>query len=111
MRVIGIETSCDETGVALYDGERGLIAHALYSQVALHQEYGGVVPELASRDHIRKTLLLLDLVLTEAGVGRRDIEGVAYPAGTGLIGALLVGVAFGCLFVWLLFVLVVVVFF
>src|SRR3569833_667564 len=80
MRVIGIETSCDETGVALYDGERGLIAHALYSQVALHQESGGVVPELASRDHIRKTQLQLDQVLTEAGVGRRDIEGVAYSA-------------------------------
>src|SRR3569623_835489 len=87
MRVIGIETSCDEPGVALYDGERGLIAHALYSQVALHQEYGGVVPELASRDHIRKTLPLLDQVLTEAGVGRRDIEGVAYTTGPGLIGA------------------------
>src|SRR3569833_2802706 len=102
MRVIGIETSCDETGVALYDGERGLIAHALYSQVALHQEYGGVVPELASRDHIRKTLLLLDQVLTEAGVGRRDIEGVAYTAGPGLIGALLVGAAIGRSLAWTL---------
>src|SRR3569832_1228529 len=102
MRVIGIETSCDETGVALYDGERGLIAHALYSQVALHQEYGGVVPELASRDHIRKTLPLLDQVLTEAGVGRRDIEGVAYTAGPGLIGALLVGAAIGRSLAWTL---------
>src|SRR3569833_904887 len=111
MRVIGIETSCDETGVALYDGERGLIAHALYSQVALHQEYGGVVPELASRDHIRKTLLLLDQVLTEACVGRRDIEGVAYTAGPGLIGALRVGAAIGRSLAWTLNVLVVVVFF
>src|SRR3569623_104555 len=102
MRVIGIETSCDETGVALYDGERGLIAHALYSQVALHQEYGGVVPELASRDHIRKTLPLLDQVLTEAGVGRRDIEGVAYTTGPGLIGALLVGAAIGRSLAWTL---------
>src|SRR3569832_931592 len=102
MRVIGIETSCDETGVALYDGERGLIAHALYSQVALHQEYGGVVPELASRDHIRNTLPLLDQVLTEAGVGRRDIEGGAYTAGPGLIGALLVGAAIGRSLAWTL---------
>src|SRR3569832_2239468 len=100
MRVIGFETSCDETGVALYDGERGLIAHALYSQVALHQEYGGVVPELASREHIRKPLLLLDQVLTEAGVGRRDIEGVAYTAGPGLLGALLVGAASGRSLAW-----------
>src|SRR3569832_2240293 len=100
MRVIGIETSCDETGVALYDGERGLIAHALYSQVALHQEYGGVVPELASRDHIRKTLLLLDQVLAEAGVGRRDNAGVAYTAGPGLIGAQLVGAANGRSLAW-----------
>src|SRR3569833_4091806 len=103
MRVIGIETSCDETGVALYDGERGLIAHALYSQVALHQEYGGVVPELASRDHIRKTLPLLDQVLTEAGVGRREIEGVVFSVGLGLFCALLVGAEIGCLLAWLLF--------
>src|SRR3569832_843210 len=102
MRVIGIETSCDETGVALYDGERGLIAHALYSQVALHQEYGGVVPELASRDHIRKPLLLLDQVLTEAGGGRRDIEGGAYTAGPGLSGALLGGAAIGRSLAWTL---------
>src|SRR3569832_2172167 len=95
MRVIGIEPTCDETGVALYDGERGLLAHALYRQVALHQEYGGVEPELASRDLIRLSLPLLDQVLTEAGVGRRDIEGVAYTAGPGLISAQLVGEAIG----------------
>ena len=81
MRVLGIETSCDETGVALYDTERGLLADALYSQVEIHAEYGGVVPELASRDHVRKTLPLIDQVLAEAGVKRCDIDGVAYTAG------------------------------
>ena len=78
MRVLGIETSCDETGVALYDTDRGLVADALYSQIAIHAEYGGVVPELASRDHVRKTLPLIDQVLSEAGVMRGDIGGVAY---------------------------------
>jgi N6-L-threonylcarbamoyladenine synthase len=95
MLVLGIETSCDETGVALYHSERGLIAHALYSQVALHAEYGGVVPELASRDHIRKLLPLIDDVLAEAKYTKADIEGVAYTKGPGLIGALLVGACTG----------------
>ena len=102
MRVIGIESSCDETGVALYDGERGLLAHALYSQVALHRDYGGVVPELASRDHIRKTLPLLEEVLAAAGLKRGDIDGVAYTAGPGLVGALLVGAAIGRALAWTL---------
>lgn len=95
MLVLGIESSCDETGVALYDSERGLVADALYSQIDLHREYGGVVPELASRDHIRKTLPLVDQVLTEAGCSRQDIGGVAYTAGPGLSGALLVGACIG----------------
>src|SRR3569833_1801578 len=102
MRVIGIETSCDETGVALYDGERGLIAHALYSQVALHQEYGGVVPELASRDHIRKTLLLLDQVLTEAGVGRRDKKNNTNTTDPDQNGTQLGGAAIGRSLAWTL---------
>ena len=91
MKVLGIETSCDETGVALYDSDRGLLAQAVHSQVAMHEEYGGVVPELASRDHIRSLLPLLDKVLAEAGVGRSGIDAVAYTAGPGLAGALLVG--------------------
>lgn len=95
MLVLGIETSCDETGVALYDSERGLLAHALYSQVALHAEYGGVVPELASRDHVRKLLPLIRQCLSDAGLSRDAIDGVAYTAGPGLIGALLVGAAAG----------------
>jgi N6-L-threonylcarbamoyladenine synthase len=95
MRVLGIETSCDETGVAVYDGERGLLAHALYSQAHIHAEYGGVVPEIASRDHVRKLLPLLDQCLADAGSARADIDGVAYTAGPGLIGALLVGAAVG----------------
>jgi N6-L-threonylcarbamoyladenine synthase len=95
MRVLGIETSCDETGVAVYDSERGLLAHALYSQAPIHAEYGGVVPEIASRDHVRKLLPLLDQCLADAGCARADIDGVAYTAGPGLIGALLVGAAVG----------------
>jgi len=95
MRVLGIETSCDETGVALYDSERGLLAHALYSQAHVHAEYGGVVPEIASRDHVRKLLPLLDECLARAGCGRGDIDAVAYTAGPGLVGALLVGAATG----------------
>lgn len=102
MRIIGIETSCDETGVALYDSERGLLSHALYSQVALHEEYGGVVPELASRDHVRKGIPLMKQVLADAGISRRDIDGVAYTAGPGLIGALLVGAAIGRSLAWAL---------
>ncbi|OGI44799.1 MAG: tRNA (adenosine(37)-N6)-threonylcarbamoyltransferase complex transferase subunit TsaD [Candidatus Muproteobacteria bacterium RBG_16_64_11] len=95
MRILGIETSCDDTGVAVYDSDRGLLAHRLYSQTALHSDYGGVVPELASRDHIRKTLPLLRAVLTEAGVGPGGLDGIAYTAGPGLAGALLVGAAIG----------------
>ena len=93
MRVLGIETSCDETGVAVYDTATGLRAHAVYSQIALHAEYGGVVPELASRDHVRKLLPLIRQTLEEAGIALADIDGVAYTAGPGLVGALLVGAA------------------
>lgn len=93
--VLGIETSCDETGVALFDSEQGLLAHALYSQVELHADYGGVVPEIASRDHVRKLLPLVNACLSEASRRREDIDGVAYTAGPGLIGALLVGAAVG----------------
>jgi N6-L-threonylcarbamoyladenine synthase len=92
MRVLGIETSCDETAVAVYDGQDGLLAHELYSQVALHATYGGVVPELASRDHLRKLLPLLEKVVDQSG-GRQPIDGVAYTSGPGLVGALLVGAA------------------
>jgi N6-L-threonylcarbamoyladenine synthase len=95
MRVLGIETSCDETGVALYCSTAGLLAHTLHSQVGLHAEYGGVVPELASRDHVRKLLPLVDHCLGEAGLAPGDIDGIAYTAGPGLIGALLVGAATG----------------
>ena len=89
MNVLGIETSCDETGVALYNTGRGLVAHALHSQVDLHAVYGGVVPEIASRDHIRMLLPLIDQVLSEAGIERPDA--IAYTAGPGLVGALMVG--------------------
>ncbi len=95
MIVLGIETSCDETGVAIYDGSKGLLAHQLYSQIALHVDYGGVVPELASRDHIRKTLPLIEQVLSEAGLVKKDINAIAYTAGPGLVGALLVGATIG----------------
>lgn len=91
MKVLGIETSCDETGVAIYDTEQGLIANRLYTQIALHADYGGVVPELASRDHIRKTVPLIQEALKEAGLTTEDIDGIAYTAGPGLVGALLVG--------------------
>ncbi|MDG4560543.1 MAG: tRNA (adenosine(37)-N6)-threonylcarbamoyltransferase complex transferase subunit TsaD [Candidatus Competibacter sp.] len=100
MLILGIETSCDETGVALYDSERGLLAHALHSQVALHAEYGGVVPELASRDHVRKLLPLLREILQRANASPDTIEGVAYTRGPGLIGALLVGAAIGRGLAW-----------
>ena len=89
MLVLGIETSCDETGVALFDSERGLLADALYSQIAVHQEYGGVVPELASRDHVRKALPLVREVMAEAGCEADAIDGIAYTAGPGLVGALM----------------------
>ena len=95
MIVLGIETSCDETGVALYDTDAGLLAHALFSQVKIHAEYGGVVPEIASRDHVRKLLPLINQCLEKAGLTRKDIDAVAYTAGPGLIGALLVGTATG----------------
>ncbi|MDO8931488.1 MAG: tRNA (adenosine(37)-N6)-threonylcarbamoyltransferase complex transferase subunit TsaD [Rhodocyclaceae bacterium] len=94
MIVLGIETSCDETGVALYDTARGLLGHAVHTQVAMHEAYGGVVPELASRDHIRRLVPLLRGVLTEAGAARADIDAIAYTAGPGLAGALLVGASF-----------------
>jgi len=100
MLVLGIETSCDETGIALLDARRGLLAHALHSQVALHAGYGGVVPELASRDHIRKTLPLLRRVLEEASVTATDIDGIAYTAGPGLVGALLVGASIAHSLAW-----------
>ncbi|MBZ7671202.1 tRNA (adenosine(37)-N6)-threonylcarbamoyltransferase complex transferase subunit TsaD [Klebsiella grimontii] len=95
MRVLGIETSCDETGIAIYDDEKGLLANQLYSQVKLHADYGGVVPELASRDHVRKTVPLIQAALKEAGLTAKDIDAVAYTAGPGLVGALLVGATVG----------------
>lgn len=93
MYVLGIETSCDETGVAIYHNERGLISHLLYSQVDMHSDYGGVVPELASRDHIRKLVPLIKQALQESQLPSSDIGGIAYTAGPGLMGALLVGAA------------------
>ena len=95
MRILGIETSCDETGVAIYDSENGLLSNQLHSQARLHQAYGGVVPELASRDHIRRIAPLLEAALQEAGLEPGGIDGVAYTAGPGLVGALLVGAGVG----------------
>ncbi|MFT0548262.1 tRNA (adenosine(37)-N6)-threonylcarbamoyltransferase complex transferase subunit TsaD [Allopusillimonas ginsengisoli] len=100
MIIIGFESSCDETGVALVDTQRGLLAHALHSQIAMHREYGGVVPELASRDHIRRVLPLTREVLQSAGVAMDDIGAVAYTAGPGLAGALLVGASVAQSFAW-----------
>ncbi|MFU8821668.1 MAG: tRNA (adenosine(37)-N6)-threonylcarbamoyltransferase complex transferase subunit TsaD [Gammaproteobacteria bacterium] len=100
MRVLGIETSCDETGVAVYDEQRGLLAHVLYSQVKLHAEFGGVVPELASRDHVRKLIPLVKQVLADSGTEPGELGGVAYTAGPGLIGALLVGACVGRSLAW-----------
>jgi len=94
--ILGIESSCDETGVALYHGERGLLAHALHTQVAMHSEYGGVVPELASRDHIRHVLPLIRAVAQEAGCQLQDVDAIAYTQGPGLSGALLVGASIAC---------------
>lgn len=91
MKVLGIETSCDETGIAIYDTSAGLLSHVLYSQVKLHADYGGVVPELASRDHIRKILPLIESAISEAGLQQSDINAIAYTRGPGLVGALLVG--------------------
>ncbi len=91
MYILGIETSCDETGVAIYHSTKGLISHHLYSQVTMHSEYGGVVPELASRDHIRKLIPLVKQTLSDSKLNNTDIQGIAYTAGPGLMGALLVG--------------------
>ena len=95
MRILGIETSCDETGIAVYDDEQGLLSHELYSQVKLHADYGGVVPELASRDHVRKIIPLIEKALSDANTTPKDIDGVAFTQGPGLIGALLVGSSVG----------------
>jgi len=100
MRVLGIESSCDETGVALYDTDKGLLAHRLFSQIAMHAEYGGVVPELASRDHIRRVLPLLREALVDARMTMADIDGIAYTAGPGLIGALLTGASIARSMAW-----------
>ncbi len=94
MIVLGIESSCDETGVAIYSGEDGLLAHQLYSQIALHAQYGGVVPELASRDHIRKLPLLVNAAVEEAGISLGDLGGIAFTKGPGLIGALMVAATY-----------------
>lgn len=96
MLVLGIESSCDETGLALYDTQRGLLAHALYSQVKMHEEYGGVVPELASRDHIRRAIPLLEQVFAESGIQHDAVDAIAYTQGPGLAGALLVGASVAC---------------
>lgn len=95
MRILGIETSCDETGIAIYDESQGIMAHRIYSQIAVHADYGGVVPELASRDHVRKTIPLIKAVLNDANLTPQDLDGVAYTAGPGLVGALLVGCSIG----------------
>lgn len=102
MLVLGIETSCDETGVALYDTERGLCGQSIYSQTELHDKYGGVVPELASRDHVRKLLPLIHETLTEAQFECRDLDSIAYTSGPGLMGALMVGAAVGRSLAWAL---------
>jgi N6-L-threonylcarbamoyladenine synthase len=102
MYVLGIETSCDETGVALFHSEQGLLAHQLHSQIDTHLDYGGVVPELASRDHVKKLLPLIAQTLADAGVSKRQLQGVAYTAGPGLIGALLVGAAVARSLAWTL---------
>ena len=91
MRILGIESSCDETGVAVFDDEKGLVGHVLHTQIAMHAEYGGVVPELASRDHIKRVVPLVREVLAQSETSMHDLCAVAYTAGPGLIGALLVG--------------------
>lgn len=100
MRVLGIETSCDETGIAIYDDQQGLLSEALYSQIALHAEYGGVVPELASRDHVRRIIPLITEVMQQADCQPDDIDGIAYTSGPGLMGALMVGAAVGRSLAW-----------
>ena len=102
MKVLGIESSCDETGIAIYDTEKGLIADQLYSQIELHAKYGGVVPELASRDHVRKIVPLIQQACDEAGLKLKDLDAVAYTAGPGLVGALLVGACVGKSLAWAL---------
>ncbi len=94
MKVLGIESSCDETGVAIYDSQLGLMAHQLHSQISLHQQYGGVVPELASRDHVKFLIPLVAAALEEAKINKSDLDAIAYTAGPGLIGALLTGACF-----------------
>jgi N6-L-threonylcarbamoyladenine synthase len=96
MIVLGVESSCDETGIALYDTQHGLLAHALHSQVAMHEQYGGVVPELASRDHIQRAIPLLEQALAKSGIARQSIDAIAYTQGPGLAGALLVGASIAC---------------
>jgi len=100
MSILGIETSCDETGIGIFDGQRGLIAHEIYSQIELHREYGGVVPELASRDHVHKTLPLIKKTLREANIKKSNLSGIAYTAGPGLMGALLTGASIGRSLAW-----------
>ncbi len=100
MKVLGIETSCDETGIAIYDDQQGILAEALYSQIELHADYGGVVPELASRDHVRRIIPLIKQVMTQAHCQSADIDGIAYTAGPGLMGALMVGAAVGRSLAW-----------
>jgi N6-L-threonylcarbamoyladenine synthase len=102
MLVLGIETSCDETGVALFDSKRGIVADVLYSQVKMHADYGGVVPELASRDHVRKTVPLIREALRRAGATPQNLDGVAFTTGPGLVGALMVGAAIGRSLAWTL---------
>ncbi len=100
MNILGFESSCDETGVALVSTERGLLAHALHSQIAMHRDYGGVVPELASRDHIRRVLPLTRQVLAQAGLALEEVDAIAYTAGPGLAGALLVGASVAQAMAW-----------
>lgn len=95
MVILGIESSCDETGIAIYDTARGLLAHEIYSQIDVHADYGGVVPELASRDHVRKTIPLIKQVMVEANISQQQIDGIAYTSGPGLVGALMVGACIG----------------
>lgn len=102
MRVLGIETSCDETGLAVYDTDKGLLAQVLYSQIDLHADYGGVVPELASRDHIRKITPLTDELLSRCSLKLDELDGIAYTAGPGLMGALLVGATYARTLAWAL---------
>src|SRR5437016_1617410 len=100
VKILGIETSCDDTGLAIYDSECGIIANRLHTQIDLHALYGGVVPELSSRDHVRKVVPLLDSALQEAGIQFADLDGIAYTAGPGLIGALMVGATFARSLAW-----------